>query len=928
MLITTDASIFEIEPKEVIHPVSQDNLIDSIRILLSEKQTFTMRAGGTSIGGQAISEGVIVDTSKYLTNIIDFHESKKEIVVEPGVIQDDLNLFLKPYGLKFAPDTSTSNRAMIGGMIGNNSCGAYSVLYGTTREHVKSVEVILSDGSLVEFKELDNIELDKKLSLQTLEGKIYRFIINLLNNNKQEILSAFPDESLIRRNTGYALDELLRKYCPFNSNGKSFNLAPLICGSEGTLAVVVSARLNLVSLPKCRGLLVAHFSSDEQSLGLIECLLKFNPAAIEYIDKPTLDASKNNKEQQKNRTWIDGSPKSILIIEFFADTSKELNSIVTECQTMLLSNGAYNAKLINQYDRGKVWEVRKAGLGLLMGKVGSKKAVAVIEDVAIPIKSLYVYYREVKLLMQSYGVNAVYYGHASVGLIHIRPELDLSKDKDQKKMLGIAKDVSKIVKRYKGSLSGEHGDGRIRASFLKEQFGDIVYKHLINLKRTFDPNNLFNPGVILSNCDILQNLRPVVNQRELKTVFDWTSDRSFFYATEKCNGAGVCRKSIDGTMCPSYRATRSEEFSTRGRANLLRRALSSEDPIKSLKNSELKEALDLCLSCKACKNECPANIDMAKLKSEYLFQIRGLKYFVESWHIKYLGNILSLGSKIPDFFNFLQCSWLSKKMIGFERTPPLLQKKTLSNWWDSSKPRRNNYSITIWVLIDVFTQYYDVEIGQNVLNFLKKCKVNIQVIPHKNSIVAMISNGLLYEAKREINTIYSQLNSISKNDIVVGIEPSEVLIWSDEARDLSSKAPINVLLFEELLLELDQLQRLPKLHPCNSKVWVYEHCHQKSLARVNNTVKALKLISKLQPEVISGGCCGMAGEFGYKYSKISKDIAHNSLDSCMSMVKDQDVLVATGTSCRRQILDVFEVRSMHLSELFIKSLKGHDVVKR
>jgi FAD/FMN-containing dehydrogenase/Fe-S oxidoreductase len=928
MLITTDASIFEMEPKAVLYPTSRDDLIRIIRKLLIEKQSFTMRAGGTSIGGQAIGNGVLVNISKYLNNIVDFFEDRKEIIVEPGVIQDDLNSFLQPYNLKFAPDTSTSNRATIGGMIGNNSCGSYSIFYGTTRDHVKSIEVILSDGSLVEFKELTEKELDSKLSMQTLEGDIYRFVINLLNNNHQEVLNAFPDEGLIRRNTGYAFDELIRKYKPFNKNGKCFNLASLICGSEGTLGVVVGATLNLVTLPKYKELIVAHFSSDEQSLNLVKDLVKLDPSAVEYIDRPTLDASKNNNEQQKNRMWIDGNPESVLIIEFFSSSLKELDSKIDKCQSMLLSNGAYSAKLINKKDRDKVWEVRKAGLGLLMGKVGPKKAVAVIEDAAVPIDKLYLYYQEIKSLMQSYNVRAVYYGHASVGLIHIRPELNLSKKKDQKIMYKIAKDVSKIVKKYHGSLSGEHGDGRIRAPFLKEQFGEGVYQYFVDLKRIFDPHSLFNPGVILSDKSILENLRPVVSQQELVSALDWKDDLSFYYAVEKCNGAGVCRKSTGGIMCPSYRATRSEEFSTRGRANLLRKALSSKDPAKSLKNSELKEALDLCLSCKACKNECPANVDMAKLKSEYLFQIRGVGSYIKSWHIKNLGSILKIGSRAPSTFNFLQNSFLGKKLIGFERRPPLLQKKSLSDWWSGHQSNNESHVITVWVIADIFTQYYDVNIGQDVLNLLKRCEVNIQVIFPKKSIVAMISHGLLNEAKNELKLLYSKINNTEKNNLIVGIEPSETLVWRDEAKNLINGKLPEVLLFEELLLKLNKLEVLPKFNVLTSKVWVYEHCHQKALVETSNITKVLGLIPGLQVELINGGCCGMAGEFGYKHPKISENIAHNSLDSYMERVKDQDILIATGTSCRKQILDVFKIKSTHLPQLFVESLERSIGVKK
>jgi len=556
-----------------------------------------------------------------------------------------------------------------------------------------------------------------------------------------------------------------------------------------------------------------------------------------------------------------------------------------------------------------------------MGKVGPKKAVAVIEDVVVPINKLYLYYQEIKSLMQSYNVKAVYYGHASVGLIHIRPELNLSKKKDQEIMYSIAKDVSKIVKKYHGSLSGEHGDGRIRAPFLKEQFGKVVYQYFVDLKHTFDPKNLFNPGVILSDTSILENLRPVISQQELTTAFDWRDDLSFYYAVEKCNGAGVCRKSIGGIMCPSYKATRGEEFSTRGRANLLRKALSSEDPTKSLKNSELKEALDLCLACKACKSECPANVDMAKLKSEYLFQIRNAGSYVKSWHIKNLGYILKIGSKAPDTFNFLQSSFLGRKLIGFERQPPLLQKKSLSDWWSACKTNNEDCSTTVWVIVDIFTQYYDVSIGQDVLNLLKKCKVNIKVVFPKNSIVAMVSYGLLNEAKNELKILHSQLNDAAKNDLIVGIEPSEVLVWRDEAKSLLNGRLPNVLLFEELLLELDQLKVLPKFHALNTKVWVYEHCHQKSLAETENVIKSLELIPELQIEIINGGCCGMAGEFGYKFPEISDTIAHQSLDNYMSRVGKNDVLVVTGTSCRKQILDIFSIRSIHWPQLFNNTIK-------
>ncbi len=922
MLMTTDASIYEIEPKSVIYPTSRKNLIVEIRQFLLNKQPFVMRAGGTSIGGQAIGEGVVIDISKHLTNIISFSETDKEIVVEPGVIQDDLNDYLKPLNLKFAPDTSTSNRAMIGGMIGNNSCGSYSVFYGTTRDHVKSVEVILSDGSLVEFKELSKKDLDKKLTLQTLEGDIYRFVINLLTENQTEILDAYPDESLIRRNTGYALDELVRKHQPFNANGKRFNLTPLICGSEGTLGVVVGAKLNLVNLPICRGLLVAHFDSDRDSLNLVESLMNFNPSAIEYIDKQTLDASKDNIQQVRNRTWINNDPKSVLIIEFFSDTQKELDLNLIDCQRWLLSNRAYHVELVDEKEHYKVWEVRKAGLGLLMGRVGAKKAIAVIEDAAIPLKHLYEYYQKIKTLMQSYSVNAVYYGHASVGLIHIRPELDLSDIDDRRKMVSIAKNVSQIVKSFKGSLSGEHGDGRIRAPFLKDQFGQKVYQYLVDLKRVFDPSGLLNPGVIVEGQDILSNLRESESPKNILVGgYDWTKDISFFYAAEKCSGAGACRKSVGrGVMCPSYKATRDEKFSTRGRANLLRRALHSDNSTEDLNSIELKEALDLCLACKACKSECPASVDMARLKSEYLYQTQNTQDKFRLWYIKNLGDILRVGLIMPNVFNFIQDIKFIKKIAGISRDLPILQKETLSTWWEKNKPVSSNHDITIWVVCDLFTKYYDVQIGKDLLLFLKACNVNIRLISYDNSIIAMISQGLLSEAKYELTVLRSTLETVPENDLIVGIEPSEVLVWRDEAVDLIKGHIPRILLFEELLLKLKNQNLLPKLKTLNSKVWVHIHCHQQALTDDHNVIQSLKLMPNIDFELINGGCCGMAGDFGYKHTAISEKIAHQTFGAFIRNFKKSDVLIATGTSCRKQILDVLEINPIHLSTLFIKAL--------
>jgi len=898
MSISTDASIFEIEPKEVICPANRKDLVEIVQDLLNKGQHFTMRAGGTSIGGQAIGDGVLIDISKYLTNIVSFSEKNREVIVEPGVIQDDLNDYLKPYNLKFAPDTSTSNRAMIGGMIGNNSCGAYSVYYGTTREHVKSIEVLLSDGSLAVFKELDELELKQKLQLQSLEGDIYRFVVNTLNHNKAGILNAFPDESLIRRNTGYAIDELIRKHQPFNSVGSKFNLTPLICGSEGTLGVIIKATLNLVELPKYKSLIVAQFESEEQALMIVHNLMQFKPAAVEFIDKPTLEVSKNNAQQNSNRTWIKGSPDAVLVIEFFFNSKKAQELTVIKCQQWLKSKKAYDYSEIDPKDYKKVWGIRKAGLGLLMGRVGSRKALAVIEDAAIPLKYLYQYYKDVKEVIKLYNITAVYYGHASVGLMHIRPELDLSIEKDKEVMSSIANDVSILVKKYKGSLSGEHGDGRIRAPYIKDQLGQEVYQLLVDLKTTFDPKNLLNPNVIIGNNSITKDLRSVAQPNvNITTGFDWSDDISFFSATEKCNGAGVCRQSVGrGVMCPSYKATRDENLSTRGRANLLRKALSSNDPLNELSNAELKEALDLCLGCKACKTECPASVDMARLKSEYLYQTQKQQDQLELWRIKNLGKILKFGSKVPGLFNPIQNSSIVKKVTKLEGDLPQLHNETLSSWWVKQNFKSDDkHQVTVWVLCDIFTEYYDVQTGRDTLNFLKSCKVDIKLVTLDVSIAALVSKGLLNEAKQALNRYYAKLSNISEQDLIVGIDPSEVLIWRDDAKYLVDRA-LTVNLFEELVLQLHKHNLLPRLSAVDQEVYVHLHCHQKALVDKQVTMNALSLIPKLKVNIINAGCCGVAGDFEYQNVEIFRKIATSWFDNFPDK-KAKGMLVINGFGC-------------------------------
>ncbi|GAB6070829.1 FAD-binding and (Fe-S)-binding domain-containing protein [Thiomicrorhabdus hydrogeniphila] len=949
-----DASIYELFPDWINVPANEKELTEVIRNALVSHQSLTMRAGGTSLGGQAIGSGVVIDVSQHLTNIIDYQPDLREITVEPGVIQDDLNDFVKADSLKFAPDTSTSNRAMIGGMIGNNSCGSYSVYYGTTREHVKALEVILADGSEAYFGPLTAQQLHDKLNQQDFEGSIYRTVMRLLETHGKQILEHFPHPSIKRRNTGYALDELYRHHQPFNPTGKPFNLAPLICGSEGTLAVVKTATLNLVAQPKHRQLLCAQFDSIESAMQVVSQLLEFEPAAIELIDKATLDGAKTNIQQQQNRFWIEGDPLAVLVCEWFSDDLGELNHQMLNYQAWLLQHGAYAAPIIEAKQAAKVWEVRKAGLGMLMGKVTRKKAVAVIEDAAVPVKNLFDYFSDVQALMAELAVDCVYYGHASVGLIHIRPEIDLATEEGKHLFRTIAERNSKLVKKYRGAISGEHGDGRIRAPFIKEQVSEQVYAYLLELKRAFDPHNLLNPGVIIGDMPITDNLRADRQpQKLIETKFDWSADLSLMDAVEKCNGAGACRKSAGhGVMCPSYQATREESYSTRGRSNLLRFALTEPNPQKALSQAELQDALEMCLGCKACKTECPANVDMAKLKAEVLYQTQGSTKSLSNWIFAHYGSILKQGQNWPATYNWLQSLSVVKSVMGFDkqRTLPKAHKANLQNWWQyfsAKKPKYLNIdknvdkpTITVWVLCDLFCQFQEPRVGQAVLETLHQFGLNVQPVYLQHSPRALISKGLLKEAQKAlVDTIFA-LEDYQESDWIIGVEPSELLVWRDEAKDLlkglrfkDNQAWLNestnqnrstglqkIRSFEEFMLDLHQLDLLPKLNELHKTVWLHVHCHQKALAKPIDSQKALELITGVNVNMIPSGCCGMSGDFGYKHYEVSKTIANQVLLPTLEQAEHDDLIVATGTSCRHQLADLGQHASMHIAQVFALAL--------
>ncbi|MEL6274929.1 MAG: FAD-binding and (Fe-S)-binding domain-containing protein, partial [Bacteroidota bacterium] len=649
---STDASVYRTPPKAVVFPKNLEDIIAIVRFADEYQIGITPRAGGTSLAGQAIGEGLIVDVSRHLTEILEVNTTERWVRVQPGVIRDQLNAFLRPLGFWFGPNTSTANRCTMGGMFGNNSCGTTSISVGSTREHVLEAECILADGSRGVFKDLD-FKVAKQLAQQpSLEGDIYAYLLSLLaaKDTQRKIETAYPKADIRRRNTGYALDLLLKQH-PFTPGGPPINLCTLLAGSEGTLAFTTELKLRILPLPPPgRSVVALHFSTIQESLKTVALAMQHQPFLCELMDEVILTTARQNKEQLKNSQFIIGQPTGLLLVEFRAETDAKAKVLAQQLsKDAEINSSCYATAIITGEQTGQVWELRAAGLGLLANLPGDPKAVACIEDTAVALEDLAHYIEEFTQLMKKYNQRAVYYAHAGAGEIHLRPILNLKKSLDRKQFYDITREVALLVKKYRGSLSGEHGDGRVRAGFLPLMLGDEVYQMLRDLKAAWDPKGIFNPGKIIDAPPMNEGLRYDAEQvtPTFDTLLDFSEAGGLLRLAEKCNGSGDCRKLSGGTMCPSYRATRRELDTTRGRANILREILTREKE-NPFEHPALAEALDLCLSCKACSSECPSNVDMSSLKAEYLYQ----KYLKKGapWRNQLFANIdriYRFGSYVP-----------------------------------------------------------------------------------------------------------------------------------------------------------------------------------------------------------------------------------------------------------------------------------------
>lgn len=945
VLYATDASAYREMPLAVAVPRTKEDIKKLIAFASSQRTSIIPRTAGTSLAGQVVGNGIVVDVSKYFTQILELNKEDKWVRVQPGVIRDELNLFLKQYGLFFGPETSTANRAMIGGMVGNNSCGSNSVVYRSTREHLLEVHAILSDGSEVVFGVLSIDEFHARCELQTLEGSIYRNIRSLLSNyeNQVEIRKEFPKKSVERRNTGYAID-LLVEMAPFTAGGPDFNFCSLIAGSEGTLAFITEIKLNVVPLPpREAGLLCVHFNSVDEALRANLVALQFDVSASELIDHYILECTKNNIEQLKNRFFVEGDPGAILVVEFLRNSKDEVEASARACEKAMREAGlGYHFPLLTGADTKKIWTLRKAGLGLLGNLPGDEKAVAVIEDTSVDVNDLPAYIREFNEILKKYDLYSVHYAHAGSGEIHLRPILNLKTAEGNALFRKIAEEIATLVKKYNGSLSGEHGDGRLRGEFIPQMIGKKNYALLKELKQAWDPNHIFNPGKIVDTPPMNEWLRYTPGQQTpaFNTIFRFHKQDILQHA-EQCNGSGDCRKTAlsGGTMCPSYMATRNEKDTTRARANILREFLTHSDKVNRFDHQEIYEVMDLCLSCKGCKSECPSNVDVAKLKAEFLqhyYDVHGVPF--RSKLIAGFSKSSKLGSTWPGAYNFFVSNKLTgnliKKVAGFatDRSMPLLHKQTLLQWMKHRGPSKKG-GRKVFLFCDEFTNYNDTSIGITAIQLLEKLGYEVEIPRHLESGRTWLSKGLIREAQKIVNQNIELLHPVvTAESPLIGIEPSAILTFRDEYIDLASDALLekarqlsgNVFTIDEFLAAESEKGRISNEYFTAAKkhIKLHGHCQQKALSSLEATVKMLSLAKNYSIETIPSGCCGMAGSFGYEkeHYELSMKVGELVLFPAVRNAAADTIIAAPGTSCRHQVKDGTGKTARHPVEILYDAL--------
>ncbi len=943
MAYSTDASVYQERPIAVALPKNSNDIKLLIGFANNHKLTLIPRAAGTSLAGQVVGKGIVVDISKYFNQVLEVNKAEKWVRVQPGVIRDDLNYHLKQFGLLFGPETSTANRAMIGGMVGNNSCGLHSIVWGAVRDHLLEATVLLSDGTEATFKAQDLPQQRE----EGLESKIYEWInARLSHKETQELIRAkFPKPSVVRRNTGYAVDCLLNMQ-PFAQNGKPFNLCALLAGSEGTLALVTEVKLNLLDLPPAETAVVCiHTNSIDQALRANIVALKHKPMASELVDKYILDFTIDHPEFHKNRNFIVGDPAAILMVEFMADSHEQVNQMANALiEELRAFDYGYAFPILFNEDSKVAWEVRKSGLGLLRNLKGDAQPVNLIEDCAVDPHDLPEYIRDLEVVLKKHGVSASYYAHAGAGELHVEPMVNLKSREGLKTFRAILADTVELVKKYKGSLSGEHGDGRLRGEFIPEVVGQEIYSLFKEIKNLFDPNGVFNAGKITGTPAMDTDLRVKVDVKEpqRKSFFNFSEQGSALQLSEKCSGSGDCRKSAiaGGVMCPSYMATRQERDTTRARANVLRQFLSNEHDQHPFNHEEIKEVMDLCISCKGCKTDCPSGVDVSKLKAEFLQH-----YYDENgvpFRAKLIGNFSSqmkLASMFPAAYNLIFGNELLRRkansLVGFhpDRSMPLLSSTTLKAWHKRNK-KTSASGKKVYLFCDEFTNYNDVEIGKKAILLLQALGFEVIIPEHLESGRTYLSKGLVRKAKEIANENIRLLSAIVTDEApLVGIEPSAILTFRDEYPDLAegdaiesaSKLAKNVFTIEEFIAREWRIGNIdPERFSKEKKtIKIHGHCYQKALSSQEYLKIILSIPLNYEASLIPSGCCGMAGSFGYEeeHYHVSQQIGELVLFPAVRSASKDTIIAASGTSCRHQIKDGTHRKALHPVEILYNALE-------
>jgi FAD/FMN-containing dehydrogenase/Fe-S oxidoreductase len=931
-LYSTDASVYQIEPVGVVVPRSRHDLIRLVAICAEFRCPLTMRGGGTSQAGQAIGPGLVVDTSKYLRTILDLNVAERWAWVEPGLVLDELNAQLKPHGLRFAPDVSTASRATIGGMMANNSSGARSVLYGKTIDHVLEQEIVLANGEVVHIGPIDGETLARKRSERSFEGDCYRVVHDLATRHRDEIERRYP--RVLRRVGGYNLDEFVKTDRPFN-------LAKLMVGSEGTLGVVLSAKVNLVPLPNAKAVMAIQFASLLESLAATPLILRHGPSAVEVMDKSILDYTRQSAVLEALRqSFIQGDPASLLCVEFYADRPEDLPPRLAALERDLRDNTfgyAYHHAL-DLAAQARIWSLREAGLGLSMAMKDDAKSLSFVEDTAVAPEKLRDYIERFLAIVQRHGTTAGVYAHASVGCLHVRPVVNMKTSDGVRTFASIANDVSDLVLEFGGALSGEHGDGLVRSPFMEKMFGSELYEAFRTIKRTFDPHNIFNPGKIVDAPPLTANLRfgPSYVARSVPTYFDYP-EGSFAGAVEMCSGLGACRKTLEGTMCPSYMATRDERHATRGRANVLRLTISGRLGEAGLGDRGVYDTLDLCLECRACKAECPVGVDVARFKSEFLadyWQRHGTPL-----HARALGQArraAEWGSRLAPLSNWIVNSGLGRRLnervlgIDKRRTLPRFKRHTLARL-AQARVRADRPAAAPDVLLfnDTFTNHYDPEIGLAALDVLAAAGLRPALAPNRCCGRPQISKGLLDDARvmasRNTDLLFTEANAgrplvFCEPSCLSAVREDAPALLRGEARRRADVVAGSAVLFEEFVAA--RISTLP-LEAGPKTILFHGHCHQKSMSLAAPAKALLSAIPNTNVVDLDAGCCGMAGSFGYarEHYDVSRAIGERKLFPAVRNKPAGAVVVAAGTSCRHQIADFTGESAVHPAVLIARLLK-------